>query len=154
MPIQLKAISVDDLTPVEQQSILSHAVDLHLVGSDDADSVGFDIVGNRSTKVSHLLRALDGDKSVGIAYVLPVASAKDLLEITVLIFPEHRGKHYMASLVSAVETLLEKQKESSHLLLGAAVHEHNPMRKELTDFLLRHGYDFSSEHRMFVKRLA
>lgn len=153
MSVRLNPISVKELTPREQQSILDHAIDLHLVGSDDADSVGFDIVEKRSTNVLHLLRAVDGEQSVGVVYILPVAGAKELLEMTVLIFPEFRGKHYTTSLVDAVETLL-KEKGSTALSLGAAVHEHNPMRKELVDFLLRRGYSFSPSNRMFVKRLA
>jgi len=153
MSIRLNPISVKELTRVEQESILEHAIDLHLVGSDDADSVGFDIVEKRSTTVLHLLRAVDDEKSVGVVYVLPVRGAKDLVEMTVLIFSEFRGKHYTGSLVDAVETFL-RENHTATLSLGAAVHDHNPMRNELTDFLLRHGYSYSPAHRLFVKPLA
>lgn len=153
MSIALEPITPKDLTPQEKDSILSHAIDLHLVGSDEADSVGFDIVEKKSTNVLHLFRVVDGKKHVGVVYLLPVQSADDLAEMTVLIYPEFRGKHYTASLVEQIEQFMRKR--STRLEgLCASVHDHNPMRKELTEFLLRHGYGYSPEHRMFLKRLG
>jgi hypothetical protein len=153
MSIRLEPLSVKDLTSREKDSILTHAIDLHLVGSDDADSVGFDIVEKRSSEVLHILRANDGGQSIGIAYLLPLANRSDMVEMTVLVFPEFRGRHYTASLVDALESFL-KQQFAKPPALCAAVHDHNPMRKELSDFLLRHGYSYSPEHRVFVKRFS
>ena len=153
MSIRLEPITPKGLTPQEKDSILSHAIDLHLVGSDEADSVGFDIVERKSTNVLHLLRALDGKNYVGVVYVLPVPGANDMAEMTVLIYPEFRGKHYTALMVEQIEQFLGTHGRKPPTLC-AAVHDHNPMRKELTEFLLRHGYTYSPEHRMFVKRLC
>lgn len=153
MAIQLNSISTEDLTLKEKESILSHAIDLHLVGSDDADSAGFDIVENRSANVLRLLRVADSNLSIGVVYLLPVARSADMVEMTVLIFPEFRGKHYTAPMVDAVEQLMRQQHGKSNTLC-AAVHDHNPMRKELTEFLLRHGYAYSMDYRLFVKQLG
>jgi|SRR5713226_4390113 len=153
MSIKLEAISPQDLSSQEKDSILAHAIDLHLVGSDDADSVGFDIVEKKSTSVLHLLRVVDGKQHVGVVYLLPVTSAPDMAEMTVLIYPEYRGKHYTAAMVDHIEKFLRNQSAKLSALC-ATVHDHNPMRKELTEFLLRHGYSYSPGHRMFVKQLG
>lgn len=153
MPIYLEPLSAKDLSPQEKDSILTHAIDLHLVGSDDADSVGFDIVERGSADVLHILRAKDTDKNIGIVYILPVRGQTDMVEMTMLIFPEFRGKHYTTLLVDAVENFL-KRESSKPPTLCAAVHDHNPMRKELSEFLFRHGYTYSFPHRLFIKRLA
>lgn len=153
MTVRVEPLSIKDLSLKEKDSILSHAIDLHLVGSDDADSIGFDIVEKQATQVLHILRAKDGDQNIGIAYVLPLASKRDMVEMTVLLFPEFRRKHYTAPLVDALESFLRLQ-YSTPPMLCAAVHDHNPMRKELTEFLLRHGYTYSSDHRLFLKRLS
>jgi hypothetical protein len=153
MSIHVQPLSLQDLTQQEKDSILAHAIDLHLVGSDDADSVGFDIVEKGSANVLHILRAIDGTERIGIAYILPLAGHTDMVEMTVLIFPEYRGKHYTGPLVSAIENFL-KQQSPNPPTLCAAVHDHNPMRKELSEFLLRHGYTYSSQHRLFTKRLT
>lgn len=153
MPIKLEPISAKDLTPQEKESILSHAIDLHLVGSDDADSVGFDLVERKSTTVLHLLRIVDGNKHIGIVYLLPVPNSENMVEMTVLIFPEFRGKHYTSPMVESIEKFLQVRSPNP-LTLCAAVHEHNPMRRELTEFLLRHGYVYSSTQRMFLKQLS
>jgi hypothetical protein len=153
MPINLEPLSAKDLSPQEKDSILTHAIDLHLVGSDDADSVGFDLVERGSAEVLHILRVKDDGKSIGIVYIMPVPGQTDMVEITVLIFPDFRGKHYTSLFLDAVENFLKRQ-SSKPLTLCAAVHDHNPLRKELSEFLLRHGYTYSSQHRLFMKRLA
>jgi hypothetical protein len=152
MSIELKPIVSKDLTSMERESILAHAIDLHLVGSDDADSAGFDIVEKGSPDV-HLLRSVEQGKTVGVTYLLPVPGTSDKLEMTILIFPEFRGKHYTAPMVDAIEGFMRAGKLQRGTLC-AAVHDHNPMRKELTEFLLRHGYAYSSELRMFMKRVV
>lgn len=153
MPLRLEPLSYNDLTPREKEFILAYAIDLHLVGSDDADSVGFDIVEKPSAEVLHLLRAVDGNSTVGVAYLLPVSGSKNMVEMTVLVFPECRGKHYTALLVNAIEQFM-RDRHSQPPVLCAAVHDHNPMRKELSEFLMRHGYGYSSVHRFFTKRLG
>lgn len=152
MTIHLETISLKDLLPQEKESILSHAIDLHLVGSDDADSIGFDIVERKSTNVLSFLRVLDGEKRIGVVYLLPVVNEPNMVEMTVLIHPEFRGKHYTAPMVESIEQFL-KNTSPKVPMLCAAVHDHNPMRKELTEFLLRRGYVYSLEHRVFLKRL-
>ena len=153
MHINLKPISAKDLTAQEKDSILSHAIDLHLVGSDEADSVGFDIVEKRSTNVLHFLRVFDGPQVIGVAYLLPVLNEPAMIEMTVLIFPAFRGKHYTAPMVESIEQFLHNHHPTS-IALCAVVHDHNPMRRELTEFLLRHGYRYSPQHSMFVKKLT
>ena len=153
MAIQLKPISTNDLTFQEKESILNHAIDLHLVGSDNVDSAGFDIVEKGSKDVLQMLRVLDQKESIGVVYLLPVEKSREKVEMTVLVFPEFRGKHYTAPIVDAVEQFLEQQRGTISVL-GAAVHDHNPMRKELTGFLIRHGYVYAPEQRLFVKKLG
>ncbi len=153
MSVQLEPVTPKDLTPQEKDSILSHAIDLHLVGSDEADSVGFDIVGEKSTNVLHLLRVVEARKHIGVVYLLPVPNAKDMAEMTVLIYPEFRGKRFTSVMVEQIERFVKAHSPRTPTLC-ASVHAHNPMRNELTEFLLRHGYAYSSEHRMFLKRLG
>lgn len=152
MSLRIEAIHAADLTRQERESILAHAIDLHLVGSDEADSVGFDLVEKRSTAVAYLLRVVDGSEHVGVAYVMPAVGHPTLLEMTVLVHEAFRGRHYAGSMIELVEQYLRNASREK-IFLGAAVHEHVPMRQQLTGLLLRHGFSYSSQHGMFVKQI-
>ena len=152
MPVVIESIQTSELSDQEKESILAHAIDLHLVGSDDADSIGFDLVEKKSTTVQHILRVTSEGKPLGVVYLLPVPSSPDRLEMTVLVHEEYRGKHYTAPIVEKIEEFL-RISTSKTFALCAAVHDHNPMRHELTQFLLRHGYSYDSVKAMFVKLL-
>jgi hypothetical protein len=151
-PTALHEIRQQQLTDFEKQSVLAHAVDLHLVGSDEADHAGFELIEARAETVLHLFRITFDNKPAGILYLLPLANIPDHVEMTVLIYEGFRGKHITAEAVGQLESFLSS-KRAGPLTLCATVREHNPLRKELTAFLLRHGYHYSSEHMSFVKKL-
>jgi hypothetical protein len=151
-PTAIQEIRQHQLTEFEKQSILDHAVDLHLVGSDEADHAGFELIEARAETVLHLFRITFENKPAGILYLLPLAKIRDHVEMTVLVYEAFRGKHITAEVVGQLESFLSSGRASS-VSLCATVREHNPLRKELTAFLLRHGYQYSSEHMSFIKKL-
>jgi hypothetical protein len=151
MSITLQAITQQQLTSFEKQSILDHAVDLHLIGSDEADHAGFDLIEARAENITNLFRVLSQGDSVGVLYVQPFKNLPYHLEITILIHTHHRGKHITGDAVSQLESLLKQNSKAATLC--AAVREHNPLRHELTSFLLKHGYQYNTEHMTFMKRL-
>jgi hypothetical protein len=151
MSITLQEISQQQLTQFEKQSILDHAVDLHLVGSDETDHAGFDLIEAKAEIVSNLFRVVSGNESVGLLYVLPFKNLQCHLEMTILIHASHRGQHITADAVSELEKVIKP--EDGGVTLCATVREHNPLRHELTHFLLKHGYQYNSEHMAFMKKL-
>ncbi len=152
MALALEEVRAKDLTPQEKQSILSHAVDLHLLGSDEMVDVGFDILAERETNVKYLFRIKLDNENAGVMYLFPFASLKDHVEMTILIHEPFRGKHLTVEAVSSLEKLLSSRSQSS-LSLCATVRDHNPLRKELTGFLLKQGYEYKPEHQAFIKNI-
>lgn len=150
--IVLQEIRASDLSPQEKQSILSHAVDLHLLGSDEMVDVGFDILAQKETNVSHLFRIKLENENAGVMYLFPFAGLKDHLEMTILIHEPFRGKHLTVEAVSSLEKLLASRSQSS-LSVCATVRDHNPLRKELTGFLSKQGYQYKPEHQAFIKKI-
>lgn len=148
----LKEITQGELTEAERASILGHAVDLHLLGSDEADHEGFDIIESRGERVRHLFRIVHEGKSAGVMYVVPFAGLAGHYEMTILIHDEFRGKHLTSDAVSQLETILRSRMKDAQALC-AIVREHNPLRRELTEFLLRHGYRYVPDHLAFIKKL-
>ena len=152
MALVLEEIRSKDLTAEEKQSILSHAVDLHLLGSDEHVDVGFDILAQRETNVRHLLRIKSDNANAGVIYVFPFSKVPNHFEMTILIHESFRGQHLTSQAVSSLENFLVSKSPTS-LSLCATVRDHNPYRKELTGFLLRQGYEYKPEHAAFVKKL-
>lgn len=152
MGIVLEEIRARDLTPAERHSILSHAVDLHLLGSDEMVDVGFDILAEEETNIEHLFRIKSDNENVGVMYLFPFANLRDHLEMTILIHESFRGKHFTLEAVSSLEKLLTSRSPSS-LSLCATVRDHNPLRKELIGFLLKQGYEYNPAHAAFIKRI-
>ncbi|HEY4643505.1 MAG TPA: GNAT family N-acetyltransferase [Bacteroidota bacterium] len=150
MSLRLEEIRSKDLTTEERQSIFDHALDLHLVGGEEVDNLTLDIL-ERDGSVKHLLRIVDGLERVGVLYILPVASQEGHLEMTILVHGRSRGKGYTAQAVQALEAWLSQKYRS--ISLCATVREHNPLRKELTKFLIESGYLYEPEKGMFVKKL-
>jgi len=151
MTIALSEINQHQLTDPEKESILNHAIDLHLLGSDEADHAGFDIIEARAD-VKYMFRLTQDGEKVGVMYILPFKNLPDHYEMTILIHDEHRGKHITADAVSQVEATL-KRLLGGKATLCATVREHNPMRQELTNFLLKHGYIYNTHHMAFMKTL-
>lgn len=150
MAIALQEIRQQQLSVFEKESILSHAVDLHLVGTDEADDAGFDLIEARADSVTHLFRiTLDGNP-VGVMYVQPFRNLPHHYEMTILIHPGHRGKHITAEAVSQLERQMKAQ---GNVTQCATVREHNPMRQELTNLLLKLGYEYNPSLMAFVKQL-
>ena len=115
MSITLLKIRQQQLTHFEKQSILDHAVDLHLIGSDEADHAGFDLIEAKAESVTNVFRVLSNGESVGIMYVQPFKDLPDHHEMTVLIHTNHRGKHITADAVSQLEALLKQKPEVTTL---------------------------------------
>ena len=151
MTIALQEITQPQLTAFEKESILNHAVDLHLVGTDEADDAGFDLIDAKAEGVTHLFRITVDGKNAGVMYVLPFRNLPQHYEMTILIYPSHRGRHITAEAVSQLEQLMKSQ---GTVTLCATVREHNPMRQELTSFLIKQGYRYNSEQMAFLKRLS
>ncbi len=152
MALFLEKIRSKDLTAEEKQSILVHAADLHLLGSDELVDVGFDILAQRDTSVKHLLRIKSDADNAGIIYVFPFRDVPHHFEMTILLHEHFRGQHLTSQAVSTLENFLLAESPSS-LSLCATVRDHNPLRKELTGFLLRHGYEYKPEHEAFIKKI-
>ena len=152
MALVLEEVRANDLTPQEKQSILSHAVDLHLLGSDDMVDVGLDILAQKETNVTHLFRIKLDNENAGVMYLFPFAGLKDHLEMTILIHEPFRGKHLTVEAVSSLEKLLASSSPAS-LSLCATVRDHNPLRKELIGFLMKQGYQYRPEHQAFIKKI-
>lgn len=152
MKIELMEISQEHLTQTEKESILAHAVDLHLLGSDEADHAGFDLIRGTEDRLKHLLRIRSDGHDVGIMYVLPFDNRPDHYEMTILVHDRFRGKHITGDAVSRLEEFV-RSAANVPVVLCATVREHHPLRRELTDFLLRHGYSYSPERMTFDKRL-
>ncbi len=150
MTIALQEISQLQLTAFEKESILSHAVDLHLVGTDEADDAGFDLIDAKAEGVTHLFRITVDGKNAGVIYVLQFRNLPQHYEMTILIYPSHRGQHITTDAVSQLERVMKLR---GQVTLCATVREHNPMRQELTRFLLKQGYQYNSEQMAFVKKL-
>jgi hypothetical protein len=148
----LHEIDQQELTSFEKQSILDHAVELHLVGSDEADHAGFELIDAKADTVLHLFRITFDNEPAGLLYLLPLGAVPDHIEMTVLIHETFRGKHLTSEVVAQIEHFLSS-KHAGTITLCATVREHNPLRKELTAFLLRHGYQYSPEYMSFVKTL-
>jgi hypothetical protein len=151
--LNLQEIRPSDLKAEEKQSILQHAIDLHLLGSDEVDDPGFDIVAKGSNEMEHILRITDDGDNVGVVYIFPFRAVTHYFEMTILIHDRFRGKHLTALSVGAVERYMTDHHQKP-LSLCASVRDHNPLKQELTAFLLRHGYSYSSMHRMFIKSIA
>jgi len=152
MSVLLEEIQSKDLTTEERQSILTHAVDLHLLGSDEKVDVGFEILEHRETGVKHLFRIKSDHANAGIIYVFPFGYVPGHLEMTILIHESFRGRHLTSEAVSALESFLASRSQTA-LLLCATVRDHHPLRKELTEFLLKHGYQYAPEHQAFIKKI-
>ena len=150
--VTLNAINQHDLTASERESILAHAVDLHLLGSDEVDHEGFDIVEEKGSNVSHLFRITHDGQPAGVVYLLPFANLPGHYEMTILIHPGFRGRHLTAEAVSLLESFVRTSVAGARGLC-ATVREHNPLRGELTEFLLRHGYRYVPQHLAFIKAL-
>ena len=151
MPLVLEEVHSMDLTSEEKQSIFSHALDLHLVGGEEVENLTLDILEKEDQNVRHLLRIKKEEQHVGVLYVLPVFSQQHHLEMTILIHAQNRGKGYTAQAVHALEALLSAKYDK--LFLCATVREHNPLRKELTKFLIENDYTYNSGMGMFVKKM-
>jgi len=151
MTTALQEITQLQLTAFEKESILSHAVDLHLVGTDEADDAGFDLIDAKAEGVTHLFRITVDGKNAGVIYVLPFRNLPQHYEMTILIYASHRGQHITAEAVSQLERVM---KSGGKATLCATVREHNPMRQELTRFLLKQGYAYDSEQMAFMKKLG
>ncbi len=152
MPVTLEEIQSRDLTQTEKDSILAHAIDLHLIGSDEAEHVGFDIIAQKETNVKHLLRIKHENQHVGVIYLFPLGNFTNHLEMTILVHEPFRGRHFTAEAVGQVESMLAA-KYPSPISLCATVQDHNPMRKELTNFLLKHSYHYEPQHSVFIKKI-
>ena len=150
MTIALQEISQQQLTAFEKESILNHAVDLHLVGTDEPDDAGFDLIEAKAKGVTHLFRITADGKNAGVMYVLPFRDLPQHYEMTILIYASHRGQHITAEAVSQLERVM---KSGGKVTLCATVREHNPMRQELTSFLLKQGYAYNSEQMAFMKKV-
>ena len=150
--LRLHEIKASELTTQEKDSILSHAIELHLLGSDEVDDPGFDIVEQSVTKVKHILRIQDNGNFVGVMYIFPVAGAKERLEMTILIHEMFRGKHYTTSAVDEAEKFISSRYPNPTYVC-ASVREHNPLRQELTEFLMRHGYEYAAKEQLFTKQI-
>ena len=149
--LKIQEINRQQLTPVEKESILQHAIDLHLIGSDDVEDPGFDIVEQGSERVKHILRLIVDHQNVGVMYVHE-GKVDRHFEMTILVHHEFRGRHLTAEAVDALEKFMLNRTDRP-VYLCAAVHDHNPFRRELTSFLLRHDYAYSPTVQMFVKVL-
>jgi hypothetical protein len=150
MTVVLLEITQRQLTDFEKESILNHAIDLHLLGSDETDNAGFDIIEAKADKVKHLFRITLQGENIGVMYVLPFKDLDHHFEMTILIYEKFRGKHITADAVSQLET---RMKSIAKVTLCATVREHNPLRQDLTKLLLRLGYTYSPEHMAFMKKL-
>ena len=150
MNIALQEISQQQLSAFEKESILRHAVDLHLVGTDEPDDAGFDLIEARAANVKHLFRIVSEGSNAGVMYVQPFRDLPQHYEMTILILPGHRGKHITAEAVSQLERQMKTQ---GNVTLCATVREHNPMRQELTNLLLKQGYQYNSTQMAFTKVL-
>ena len=151
--VYLQEISSIDLSSQEKSSILQHAIDLHLLGSDEVNDPGFDIVEKGSSRVKHLFRINSNGKNVGVLYLFSFNEVNNQFEITILVHQEFRGKHIAGEAMKVLESfVLEKYRKPIHLF--ASVREHNPLRKELTTLLIRYGYKYSSELQAFTKQLS
>ncbi|MBI4546627.1 MAG: hypothetical protein HY707_01500 [Ignavibacteriae bacterium] len=150
--LKLQELTPAELTIQEKESILNHAIDLHLIGSDEVDDPGFDIVEKGSPRAVHILRLVNINQHVGIMYILQ-REAENHFEMTILVHKEFRGKHLTADAVDALEQFMSRTHKSP-VYLCASVREHNPLRHELTAFLLRHGYTYSSEEQAFIKQVV
>ncbi|MFQ5797946.1 MAG: GNAT family N-acetyltransferase [Bacteroidota bacterium] len=151
MPLVLEEVRSKDLTSEEKRSIFDHALDLHLVGGEEVENLTLDILEKEDQNVRHLLRIKMGDEHVGVLYLLPVSSQQHHLEMTILIHGQSRGRGYTAQAVHALEAWLAARYDV--LFLCANVREHNPLRKELTKFLIENGYVYNPGMGMFVKKL-
>jgi hypothetical protein len=152
MALVLEEIRSRDLTVEEKEAILAHAADLHLLGSDEDVDVGFDLLTEKETEVEYLLRIKSDGANAGVIYVFPFGKIPNHLEMTILLYPPFRGQHLTSQAVSSLENYLSSK--TSNLFLCATVRDHNPLRKELTGFLLKHGYDYRPEHGAFVKLIT
>jgi RimJ/RimL family protein N-acetyltransferase len=152
MTLVLEDISPQQLSPEERQSILSHAVDLHLLGSDENVDVGFDLLAQKTSDVKHVFRVRSGNEHVGVLYLFPFRDLPGHLEMTILIHEPYRGRHFTSDVVSALERFLTSR-FSTPLALCATIRDHNPLRKELTAFLQKHGYRYEPGHEAFIKRI-
>ncbi len=148
----LEEIRSRDLTAQEKEAILAHAADLHLLGSDEMVDVGFDLLAEKETEVKHLLRIKSDGASAGVIYVFPFGSVHDHLEMTILIHEPFRGRHLTSQAVSALESYLASRSRSPFSLC-AVVRDHNPLRKELTAFLIKHGFQYIPAHGAFIKKI-
>ena len=152
MALVLEEARASDLTAEERQSILQHATDLHLLGSDEKVDVGFDILAQRESAVKHLFRLKVDNTNAGVIYVFSFGDLSNHFEMTILIHEAFRGKHFTAEAVSSLEALLASRSTGS-LSLCATVRDHNPLRKELTGFLQKHGYEYNPQHTAFIKMI-
>ena len=152
MAVVLEEIRSKDLMAEEKEAILAHAADLHLLGSDDMVDVGFDLLAEKETSVKHLLRIKSDGANAGVIYVFPFGSVPGHLEMTILLYSTFRGQHLTSQAVSSLENFLSS-KSSGNLFLCATVRDHNPLRQELTSFLLKHGYEYKPEHEAFIKKI-
>lgn len=151
MMIMLQELRAKDFTPEEKDSIFRHALDLHLIGGEEVENLTLDILEREDERVKHLLRIKDVETNVGVLYLLPVESRPDHLEMTILIHEGSRGKGFTAQAVHALESWLAARYPA--LSLCATVREHNPLRKELTKFLIDNGYRYEPEVGRFVKKV-
>lgn len=148
----LDEITQQQLTEPEKESILAHAVDLHLRGSEEADHEGFNVVEKSGLKVKHLFRITVEGKPAGVIYLLPFADLPGHFEMTILIHETFRGRHLTGEAVSLLESFMRSRMGDARAVC-AKVHEHSPLRRELTEFLLRHGYSYEPAHLAFIKSL-
>jgi hypothetical protein len=149
----LQEIQSSELSVHEKESILNHAIDLHLLGSDDVTDPGFDLVDRGSSRVRHLFRILNDNKHAGVVYVFPFGERPHRYQMTMLIYEKFRGRHLTSQAVDALEAFLA-ERYGEPIELCAEVREHNPLRHELTAFLQKHGYAYSSADRAFVKSVG
>ncbi len=150
--VTLTEIAQSNLTAFERESILAHAVDLHLLSSDEADLKAFDILAPDTGRRSRLFRINSGAEAAGILYVMPFEALPGQQEMTILIHPPFRGRHIASAAVAALEGRIRNDIPGTRSLC-ASVREHNPLRRELTDFLTREGYRYDPGHMVFVKPL-
>ncbi len=148
----LDEITQQQLTDQEKESILAHAVDLHLRGSEEADHEGFNVVEKNGLQVKRLFRIKEEGKPAGIMYLLPFRDLSGHFEMTILIHEAFRGRHLTGEAVSLLENFMRTRMVDARAVC-AKVHEHSPLRRELTEFLLRHGYRYEPAHLAFIKSL-
>ena len=152
MALVLEEVQANKLTAEEKQSILQHATDLHLLGSDEKVDVGFDILAHRESAVKYLFRLKVDNTNAGVIYVFPFGDLSNHFEMTILIHEIFRGKHFTSEAISSLETLLASRYPTL-LSLCATVRDHNPLRKELIGFLQKHGYEYNPQHSAFIKKI-